>query len=303
MIFDKRKQNPKKVLITAKIYQDEAQKYLSLFDEAAIKYAGYFPKQMDEEGLLKALKNCEALLCEPEHLSSKVMKASPKLKLISIVGKKDSTLDHQEGIAMYDSQKADLQSIADYSFAMLLHLAKGPFGADQKSLRKDVWGQTLGLLGFNATAKAMLERAWGFNMHVLYHDPCEKHSFPFSRQVDLDTLLASSDFISIHLDKKIQEVLKLDGNILRKMQKEPILINTSQPNLFSSNEIIEAFEEKMIAGLATSNESFKVEHEEKLKKTHALITYRENAIQTKTAPLQHALEAVRNVLANIERRD
>jgi D-3-phosphoglycerate dehydrogenase len=112
-------------------------------------------------------------------------------------------------------------------------------------------GKTLGLVGFGNAGRLMVPKARGFEMNILAFDPyVDKNIFKKLdvRQVDLDTLLAESDFISIHasLTKESRHLIGLEQ--FKKMKRSTYIVNTSRGGIIDGQALCTALSEGYIAG-------------------------------------------------------
>ena len=95
----------------------------------------------------------------------------------------------------------------------------------------DIYGATLGLIGFGRIGKAMARRAAGFNMLVKYYEPRKKpenDQIPNAQYVPLDELLATSDFDSLHAYLSPATRGMIGQAQLELMKTSAILINTAR---------------------------------------------------------------------------
>jgi glyoxylate reductase len=118
-------------------------------------------------------------------------------------------------------------------------------------LGQDVFGATLGLVGFGRIGRAVAKRARGFDMRVLYYDPFVAADDPFAAEigaqaVDLDTLLRESDFVSLHtlLNKETRHLIGTDA--FAKMKPTAILVNTSRGPVVDPDALYAALTEGQI---------------------------------------------------------
>ncbi len=96
----------------------------------------------------------------------------------------------------------------------------------------DIHGATLGIVGFGRIGREMARRGRGFGMRILYHDvhpatPEEEAELGATR-VDMDRLLAESDFISLHVNLTDETHHLIDADALRAMKRTAVLVNTSR---------------------------------------------------------------------------
>jgi len=114
----------------------------------------------------------------------------------------------------------------------------------------DLKGATLGLVGFGRIGKAMARRAAGFDMRVIYYDPKEKEPDPDLRatQVNFETLLEESDFISLHTPLTPDTRHLIDSEALSKMKPNAVLVNTSRGPVVDMDALYETLKEGRIFG-------------------------------------------------------
>lgn len=113
-------------------------------------------------------------------------------------------------------------------------------------------GKTLGLVGFGAIGRETAKRALAFGMKVLAYDPFVKESAISSdvKLVELSELMASSDFISIHLPVNKGTLGIVSAEMLSKMKKPAYLINTARAAVMNYDKLIEMLQKNEIAGAA-----------------------------------------------------
>ena len=112
--------------------------------------------------------------------------------------------------------------------------------------------KTLGLVGFGAIGRETAKRALAFGMKVLAYDPFVKESAISSdvKLVELSELMASSDFISIHLPVNKGTLGIVSAEMLSKMKKTAYLINTARAAVMNYDKLIEMLQKNEIAGAA-----------------------------------------------------
>ncbi len=96
----------------------------------------------------------------------------------------------------------------------------------------DIHGATLGIVGFGRIGREMARRGRGFGMRVLYHDvhpaTAEEEAELGATRVEMDRLLAESDFISLHVNLTDETHHLIDADALRAMKPTSVLVNTSR---------------------------------------------------------------------------
>jgi glyoxylate reductase len=111
-------------------------------------------------------------------------------------------------------------------------------------LGQDLAGRTLGVVGMGRIGCALAKRCrFGWDMKVMYHDVYrnEKAEAEFdARQVDLDTLLAQADFVSVHTDLNDTTRGLFNRDTFRKMKRTAVFVNTARGPIVVEADLIEA---------------------------------------------------------------
>ncbi len=154
------------------------------------------------------------------------------------------------------------ETTADLAFALILaasrrtseaeaDLRAGRWGgwALDGYLGRDVHGATLGLVGFGRTARAVARRARGFSMEVLHHSRTATGVAGY--MADLDSMLAISDIVSLHVPLSIETYHIIDTRRLAVMKPSAVLVNTSRGPVVDEAALADALAEGRIfaAGL------------------------------------------------------
>lgn len=117
----------------------------------------------------------------------------------------------------------------------------------------ELYGKKLGIAGYGAIGREVAVRAMAFGMEVLAYDPyCpeEKITADGAQKVELDTMLAESDMVSIHLPVLPSTKECVNKEWFQKMKPTAYLINTARAAVINQKDLIEALENKVIAGAA-----------------------------------------------------
>ena len=156
---------------------------------------------------------------------------------------------------------------ADFAWTLLLTIARRLLEGDQwmrsgtwpgwdldQMLGTDVWGKTLGIVGFGRIGRGVARRAQGFNMRVLYSDAVRAASNVEenlrAEYVERDKLFHESDFVTLHVPLLADTRHLISKENLEKMKRTAYLINTSRGPVVDEAALAEALENKTIAGAA-----------------------------------------------------
>jgi glyoxylate reductase len=221
------------------------------------------------EVLLEKVREVEGLYCLlTERIDAELLDAAPKLRVVSnyAVGYNNIDVDActARGIPVGNTPGVLTDTTADFAFALLMAAARRVVeGADYVREGKwktwgpklllgfDVSGATLGVAGFGRIGQAMARRARGFDMRVLYYDPMGPSADPeLAEPVDLDTLLAESDFLSLHVPLTPETQHMIGAAELAKMKSTAILINTARGPVVDPDALYDALTTGGIAAAA-----------------------------------------------------
>jgi glyoxylate reductase len=194
--------------------------------------------------------------------------AGPQLKVISNYAVGFDNVDVVEAtrrsIPVGNTPGVLTDTTADLAFALLMAAARRVVEGDAFAragrwktwgptllLGQDVFGATLGLVGFGRIGRAVARRAQGFAMRVLYYDPFAAADDPFAAEigaqaVDLDTLLRESDFVSLHTLLNEETRHLIDADALARMKPTAILVNTSRGPVVDPDALYVALKEGQI---------------------------------------------------------
>jgi glyoxylate reductase len=173
----------------------------------------------------------------------------------------------ERGVVVTNTPEVLNETTADTSFMLLLAAARR-LGEAERLLRSggwdawgpmqltgpDVWGKKLGVVGLGRIGQAVARRARGFDMEVLYHDQYRNESAEKEtgvRYVELDELLRTCDFISLHTPLTDETHHLINATELGRMKPEAVLINTSRGPVVDEAALADALTEGRIfaAGL------------------------------------------------------
>lgn len=212
----------------------------------------------DEQSLLAAVSNCDALLVRTAtRVSRRVIEAAPRLRVIGRggVGLDNIDLDaaRDEHITVVYTPNAATQAVADLTFALMLGLIWQLNGHDHavrterfmdarsKAAPRELKGLTLGIVGMGRIGQAVARRAVnGFLMEVLYTDILELGDLGLgARQVGAKELFQRSDVVSLHVPLTHATRNMVDREAIRLFKNGAILINTSRGAVVESEAVAE----------------------------------------------------------------
>ena len=167
----------------------------------------------------------------------------------------------------------------------------------------DVGGRTLGIVGAGRIGTAMAMRSRGFEMPVLYTDENRNETLERelgARKVDLDTLLAESDFVSVHVPLMPATRHLFGTKAFQRMKRSAYLINTARGAVINEAELVTALREHVIAGAGLDVYEFEPQMVDGLTELDNVVITPHTASATEDSRNGMAELAARNVLAMLE---
>lgn len=222
--------------------------------------------------LLSRIKDKDALICLlTEKVNDELLNAAPNLRIAATVSVGFDNLDvpactRHKVFATHTPGVLD-DTTADFAWTLLMAVARRVLEGDawirsgtwpgwdlDQLCGADVWGKTLGIVGFGRIGRGVAQRAQGFRMKILYSDQVrvapELEQSLHAEFVDRDRLFAESDFISLHVPLLPDTLHLINAESLKKMKRSAYIINTSRGPVIDEAALDAALEAGVIAGAA-----------------------------------------------------
>jgi glyoxylate reductase len=202
-----------------------------------------------------------------DRVDAPLIDAAPRLRVISNVAVGYDNVDVDaataRGIPVGNTPGVVTETTADLAFALMLAASRRIVEADRYLregrwrawdpnllLGHDLYGATLGIVGFGAIGRAVARRAAGFGMHVLYtartaaKSPDDAGS---ARRVELPELLRESDVVSLHVPLTADTRHMIAAEELRSMKPTAVLVNTARGPVVDQPALVQALRQGWIA--------------------------------------------------------
>ncbi len=170
----------------------------------------------------------------------------------------------ERGIRVSNTPGVLTETTADLTWALLMAVARRVVEGDKYTragkyeswgpmlmLGSDVYGKKLGIIGLGRIGKAVARRAAGFDMEVVYYNRSRKKEFEAEQGIkfrEFDSLLAESDFISIHTPLTPETEKMIGEKEFKMMKNSAYVVNTSRGAVIDEKALLHALREKEIAG-------------------------------------------------------
>lgn len=239
---------------------------VALFKEAGIE-ADVKPPHKEQE-LAAIINDYDGLVIRSAtKVTAAALEHSTRLKVIGRAGVGTDNVDKEaatkKGIVVMNTPGGNTISTCEHAFALMLSLCRNIPHAHvsmeqarwdrKKFMGVELFGKTLGVIGVGRIGGAIAKRAKAFEMRVLAYDPILS---PLKAEslgvelVDLDTLLSTSDFITIHAPKSDKTLNMIAAPQLKKMKPNCRIVNTARGGIINEQDLAEALKAKTIAGAA-----------------------------------------------------
>jgi len=228
------------------------------------------PERPPREEVLRRVKDKEGLVCLlTEKVNEELLRAAPKLRIAANVAVGFDNIDvaacTKRGVAATNTPGVLDETTADFAWTLLMavarRLSEGEALARSGNWKNwdldqlvgtDVWGKTLGIVGFGRIGRAVARRAGGFQMKVIYTDAvraaAEAEKELKAEFLEMSALLAESDFISVHVPLLPETRRLFDAPKFNRMKPTAFLINTSRGPVVDEAALVAALEGGKIAG-------------------------------------------------------
>lgn len=214
-------------------------------------------------------RNADALMVTIQQVDGDFIRSLDKCKIIARVGTGLDAIDipaaTARGIWVTNVSDYSIDEVSTHAIALLLHHARR-LPQMLASVRCGNWydaariepaprlkGQTLGIIGYGRIGRAVAAKARGLGLQVIAYDPYIQvggDTLEAAKLVDLDTLLASADFVSLHTPLTTSSRQIINADTLNKMKRTAYLINTARGELIDEEALLSAVREGLIAGAA-----------------------------------------------------
>jgi len=225
-----------------------------------------------EDNLLKLIVDADAMIVVYAKASGAILKAAKKLKGIVRCGIGVDNVDIKTAtdlkIPVANVPDYAVETVAEHAFALLIALSKRIVKA-HNLMHDKAWGnwtnppaplqgidlqsKVLGFLGFGRIGRSVAKKALGCDMKIIAYDPYitpEQAKEAGTTLVELETLFAESDFISVHTALTPETKGMVQEKQFKMMKRTAYIINTSRGPVIKEEALVKALKEGWIAGAA-----------------------------------------------------
>ena len=226
------------------------------------------PKDTPED-IAKKIKrfNPDGIIVRQGKITGTVQNAAKNLKVICKHGVGTDNINIEaatkHGIPVMFTPLANFESAAEHTLALILSLMRRIPNED-KRIRKgifdkkkydglELFGKTLGIIGFGHIGRRLSELAGPFKMDVMvYHPSCIVEALPeyISKVKKAENIFPRADIISLHCPLTPDTKCMINKNSIAQMKKGVYVINTSRGGILNERDLFHALQDGKIAGAA-----------------------------------------------------
>jgi glyoxylate reductase len=257
-----------KILVTHRLFEEPRAKLAQQFE---VEYWTDSNRPPRAE-VLRRVADKDGLICLlTERINDELLAAAPRLRWVANIAVGFDNIDvdacTRRNVAVSNTPGVLDETTADFAWTLLMAVARRLIEGDalarsgewkgwnlDQLVGADVWGKTLGILGFGRIGRAVARRASGFGMRVIYSDvvraPSEVEGELRAEFMERDTVLRQADFVSLHVPLFESTRGLIGPRELALMKPTAFLINTSRGPVVQEAALIAALENHQIAGAA-----------------------------------------------------
>jgi len=226
------------------------------------------PGKLSETELFDMIDDFDGLAIRSStQVNEALLEKAVKLKVVGRAGIGVDNVDvpacTRRGVVVMNTPLGNAITTAEHAMAMMLSLARHIPQANSSThagkwekarfMGVELTGKLLGLIGAGNIGSIVAKKAIGYGLHVQAYDPYlteERADKLGIRKVDLDTLLASSDIVSLHVPKTPETSNIINASALNKMKPGSMLINCARGGLVDELALGVALESRHLKGAA-----------------------------------------------------
>lgn len=228
----------------------------------------YYANTDNAADTAKRIKDADIVIGNKAPMNEETLKNAPNVRLICLFATGYDNVDtaycKKRGIRVANLQNYCTSAVAQHTFAMTLYLLEklnhydnyvksGAYGAQRRFSNFDVpftelAGKTWGIVGMGTIGRYVAKIAEVFGCNVIFYSASGRSTCTDYRQVDFDTLLKESDFLSLHCPLTDRTRNLIDLSAMKKMKKTALIINVARGPVVNNHDLYTALTEGIIAG-------------------------------------------------------
>jgi D-3-phosphoglycerate dehydrogenase / 2-oxoglutarate reductase len=240
----------KKILVaTEKPFAPAAVTAIGEIVENAGYELGLLEKYTSQDELLAAVKDADAMIIRSDKANQSVVEAAGNLKIIVRAGAGYDNIDleacNAKGIVAMNTPGQNSNAVAELAIGMMVLMARNNYNGKAGT---ELRGKTLGIHAYGNVGRYVAEIAKGFGMKIYAFDP-----FLTKEQIQADgvepvesaeELYSKCQYISLHIPANEKTKKSIGFELLGKMPKNAVLVNTARKEVINEESLIKTFDQR-----------------------------------------------------------
>lgn len=255
--------------------------------------------------LLEAVKDAEGLIVRSDVIDNDVMDAAPNLRVIVRAGAGYDNIDLEAAtkhkICVMNTPGQNSNAVAELVFGMIVMMCRNQYNGTSGSELK---GKSLGIYAFGQVGRNVARIAKGFGMKVQALDVFVSDDVMEAEGVtpvhDVNELFSQNDFVSLHIPATPQTKNSIGYELVSKMPKNGVLVNTARKEVIDEEGLIKAMSEREDIRYVSDIKPARAEEFEKLFGARVFFTPKKMGAQTAEANFNAGVAAAEQVIAYLK---
>ncbi|MEE1021674.1 MAG: NAD(P)-dependent oxidoreductase [Muribaculaceae bacterium] len=255
--------------------------------------------------LLEAVKNAEGLIVRSDIIDAEVMDNAPQLKVIVRAGAGYDNIDLKAAtdhkICVMNTPGQNSNAVAELVFGMIVMICRNKYNGTSGSELK---GKSLGIYAFGQVGRNVARIAKGFGMNVEALDVFVPDAVIEAEGVkplhDVNELFSQNQFVSLHIPATPQTKNSIGYDLVMRMPKNGVLINTARKEVIDEEGLIRALEERPDIRYVSDIKPGKAEEFEQKFADRVFFTPKKMGAQTAEANFNAGVAAAEQVVAYLK---
>ncbi|NOX90651.1 MAG: 3-phosphoglycerate dehydrogenase [Calditrichaeota bacterium] len=240
---------PKILVATVKPFAPVAVEQIKkIVEEAGYDFA-LLEKYEDAEELKRAVADVNALIVRSDKITSEIINAAPKLKIVVRAGAGYDNIDlkaaTEKGVVVMNTPGQNSNAVAELVLGMMVYLARNQFNGKPGTELK---GKTLGLHAYGHVGKRVAEIAKGFGMPLYAFDPFIPKEIIEKDGVEavpsVEELYATCQYVSLHIPANEKTIKSINYELMSRMPQNAVLVNTARKEIIDEEGLLKMFAER-----------------------------------------------------------
>lgn len=255
--------------------------------------------------LLEAVKNANGLIVRSDVIDEEVMNAAPELRVIVRAGAGYDNIDLEAAtrhkICVMNTPGQNSNAVAELVFGMIVMMCRNRYNGTSGSELK---GKSLGIYAFGQVGRNVARIAKGFGMKIQALDVFVPDAVMEAEGVvpvhDVNELFSENDFVSLHIPATPQTKNSIGYDLVMKMPKNGVLVNTARKEVIDEEGLIKALTERPDLRYVSDIKPARAEEFEKLFSSRVFFTPKKMGAQTAEANFNAGVAAAEQAIAYLK---